>query len=82
MAQWIVEGFENDLVRLEFGDRLLDFPRHLLPDIKVGDVLLLKQQGSWFRFVVDRETTELLKQETREALADLNAHAPEGDIKI
>lgn len=82
MAQWIVEGFENGLVRLEFRDWLLDFPRHMLPEVKVGDVLTLEQQGEWFRFVVDQETTDRLMQEARQALADLNDNAPEGDIKI
>ncbi|WP_229684894.1 DUF3006 domain-containing protein [Deinococcus roseus] len=82
MAQWIVEGFEQDLVRLEFEDLVLDFPAMLLPEVRVGDVLRLHEDGGWFRFVVDQETTTKLKNEAQQALADLNKGAPEGDIQI
>ncbi|WP_034341334.1 DUF3006 family protein [Deinococcus misasensis] len=82
MTQWIVEGFENGFVRLEHGDHLLDFPVQLLPQVKVGDVLFLEQEAGWFRFVLDEQSTRQAQQEAITALADLNADAPEGDLKI
>lgn len=80
----VIEEFEDDLARVEWGRRALDLPRDWLPrDAKEGDHLSIDVDGDGLvKFSVDGAATEQARAENQTALDQLNAGDRGGDVNL
>lgn len=70
----VIERFEDDLARVEWGEKFLDLPRSWLPKkAKAGDHLRIDtSRDGQVTFTLDREGTQRAQQANQEALNALN----------
>lgn len=81
----MIDGFEDDLARVELGDgRLLDLPRSWLPaEALEGDHLTVSSDGHGLvQFSLDPDATRAALERNQAALDQLNSQDPGGDLKL
>ena len=79
----VIDGFEEDLARVEWGERLLDLPRAWLPkDAQEGDHLTVKAEGGLVSFTVDRAATRRALKRNQAALDALTTNDAGGEVSL
>ncbi|WP_045234435.1 DUF3006 domain-containing protein [Deinococcus pimensis] len=80
----VIDHLEDDLARVEWGERLLDLPRAWLPkDANEGDHLRVHAPGDGLvSFKIDRTATKRAQSKNQQALDTLNAQDDGGDLDL
>ena len=79
----VIDGFEADLARVEWGDHLLDLPREWLPKgAQEGDHLKVDARGGHVTFTVDLAATTRSLKRNQAALDALNAKDGGGEVNL
>lgn len=78
-----VDGIEGQLARIELPDgTTVDWPLSILPEgVQEGDVIRLSVVAG-AEPEVDHHETQSRRQKAQDALTELNADAPKGDLEL
>ena len=84
MQQLVIDGFDADLARVEWNDRLLDLPRVWLPkEAQRGDHLRVEFDGTGsVTFTRDPDATRRALHANQATLNALNAADDGGDVQL
>ncbi|MFC5849570.1 DUF3006 domain-containing protein [Deinococcus petrolearius] len=80
----VIDDFEDDLARVEWGERSLDLPKSWLPKgAREGDHLTIDADGDGqVTFTVDAAATRQARTQNQAALDRLNTDDQGGDITL